>query len=159
MLVVVAVLAFRAEARGMGIIGLMAAVAVLRNLVLVIAAAMAGETVDLRVHAQEVIAGFLQMIVFRGLPLLGHVALCAILAARAAMLIVGGMTAIAALRHRLVAAADVAGIAGHRQVRAGQLEFRLVVIELSASPAQRAVALAAFLLELPAVHVIGFMAA
>ena len=52
-IVVVAVLALGAEARGMRIVGPMAAVAVLRNLVLVIAAAMTGEAIDLGVHAEQ----------------------------------------------------------------------------------------------------------
>jgi hypothetical protein len=80
-LVVVAIAALRAESRRVRIIGLVAALAVLRNLVFVIAAAMTGDAVDLVVHAQQFIAGFLEMVVLRRLPLLRHVALGAIFAA------------------------------------------------------------------------------
>lgn len=51
-LVVMTVFALPAEAPGMRIVGLVAAVAVLRNLILVIAAPMAGDAVDPVVHAQ-----------------------------------------------------------------------------------------------------------
>ena len=51
-LIVMAVLALRAEARGMRIVGLVAAVAILGNLVLVVAAAVTSQAVDLRVYAK-----------------------------------------------------------------------------------------------------------
>jgi len=80
-LVIVAVVALLAKTRGVRVIGLVATVTVLRDLFLVIATAVAGHAVDLGVNAQQGIAGFLQMVVLRGLPLLGHVAFTALRAA------------------------------------------------------------------------------
>src|ERR1700722_7869720 len=135
-IIVVAVLAFLAESRRVRIIGLMAAIAVLRDLVLVIAAAVAGEAIDLIVHAEQCVVRLLEMVELRRFPFLGHVALAAVIAARAAVLIVGLVAAHAGLGRLLVVPSDVARIAGHRQVRAGQLEVRLVMIELAAGPGQ-----------------------
>ena len=159
-IVVMAVAALVAEAGGMRVVGAVAAVAVLRDLVLVVAAAVAGEAVDLGVHAEQLVAGLLEVIELRGLPLLGDVALGAVGAARAAVLIVRGVAADAGLR-RLPCSGRRRGrhCRSRSQVRAGQLEVRLVMIELAAAPALRAVALAAGLGELPAVHVVGFVAA
>ena len=159
MLVVVAIAAFGAEAIGMGIVGAVAAVAVLRDLILVVPAAVAGQAVDMGVCAQELIAGLLQMIVLGGLPFLGHVALAALLASRSTVLIVGGVTAGAGPRRRLVAARDVTRIAGERGVGSCQLELGLVMIELAAGPAHGAVALAARFGELPVVHVVRLVTA
>src|ERR1700722_16408678 len=135
-IIVVAVLAFLAESRRVRIIGLMAAIAVLRNLVLVVAAAVAGDAGDLIVHAEQCVVRLLEMVELRGLPFLGHVALAAVIAARAAVLIVGLVAAEAGLRGVLVMTSDVARIARHRQVRAGQLKVRLVMIEFAAGPGE-----------------------
>lgn len=76
--VVVTVLAAGPEARRVRIVGTMTAVTVLRDLLLVVAAAMAGQTINIAVRAQQRIAGFLEVIVFGRLPLLGDMALGAI---------------------------------------------------------------------------------
>ena len=158
-LVVVTVLAFLAEARRVRIVGLMAAVAVLRDLVLVVAAAVAGDAVDLIVHAEQFEFRFLEMVELRRLPFLGHVALAAVIAARSTMFIVGLMAAHAGLGRLLVPPSDVACIAGHGHVRARQFEVRLVMIELAAGPAQGTVAFAARLRELFVVDVVFLVAA
>src|SRR5450432_2890905 len=138
-----AVFALRAEARRVHVIGLVTAVAVLRNLVFVIAAAVAGDAVDLVMHAEQFVFRLLEVIELGGLPFLRHMALGAILAARSAVLVVGGVASITCLGRLLIASADVAGIAGHGRVSARELEVRLVVIEFPSGPAQGTVALAA----------------
>ena len=158
-LIVVAIVALGAEAPGVRVVGFVAAVAVLGNLILVISAPMAGKTADFVVYAQKLIARFLEVVVLRRLPLLGHVALCAIIAARPTVFIVGCVTTYASLRSRLIAAADMTGIASHHRVRPGQLEVRLVMIELAAGPSQGAVTLAARLRELLVVDVVILVAA
>src|SRR5271166_441227 len=158
-LAVMAGLAFGAEARRMRVVRRVAAVAVLGNLFLVISAAMARETVDVRMHAEQRVMRFLEVIEFRCLPFLDRVAFAAVRTARAAVLIVGRMTSDARFRRLLVVAFDVAGIAGDRLMRARELEIRLVVLELAARPSLRAVALAAGFRQLAAVNVIGLVAA
>ena len=157
-LIVMAVGAGRAEARSMRIVGLVAAVAVLGDLVLVVPAAVTSQAVDLRVNAEQFIAGFLEMVVLRRLPFLGRMAFCAVRAARSAMLIIGRMTAIAARRGLSISAADVTRIAAQHDVRSGQLEIGFVVLEPASGPAHAAVALAAGLSELSAMHVVRFVA-
>src|SRR6266404_513450 len=158
MIVAVTVAAFLTESGSMRVVGFMTAVAVLGDLILVVAAPMAGDAVDAVVHAQQFVARLLEVVVLRRPPLLGNVAFFAVLAPRAPVLIVGGMAAIAGFRRLLVMPCDVTGVARHGLVSARQLEVRLVVIELSAGPARRAVAFAARLRELPVVHVVVFVA-
>ena len=74
------------------------------------------------------------------------------------MLIVGGVAADTGLWCLFVVAAHMARVASHCPVRAGQPEARLVMIEFSAGPTRRTVALAARLAELPAMHVVGLVA-
>jgi hypothetical protein len=81
MLVVMTAVALCPKARGMRIVGFVATVTVLGNLVLVVAAGMAGEAIDALVHTEQFVAGFLQVIELGGLPFLGHMTLRAILAA------------------------------------------------------------------------------
>ena len=157
-LVIVTVIALLTETPGVGVIGLVAAVAVLRDLVLVVATAVAGYAVNVRVRAEQRVTGLLQVVIPGRLPLLGDVALTAIAAARATMLIIGGMTADAGLRRLFVLAAHMAGIASHRAVRARQLETRLVMIEFPTGPTRGSVALAARLAELPMVRVVALVA-
>ena len=121
----------------------MAAVAVLGDLILIVAASMAGDAVDPVVDAQQFVLRLLEVVELRRPPLLGNVALSAVLAPRASVLIVGGVAAIAGLWRLLVVSRDVTGVAGHGLVGSRQLEIRLVVIELAAGPARRAVAFAA----------------
>src|SRR5580704_13725706 len=118
--VVMAVVALGTETQRMSVIRLVTAVAVLRNLVLVISTAMAGKAVDVRVYAQQRVAGLLEMIVLRSLPFLRRMALCAVFASRAAVFIVGRVATDAGFRGRLVAARDVARIASHRRMGACQ---------------------------------------
>ena len=157
-LVIVAVVALLTETPGVRIIGLVAAVAVLRDLVLVIATAVAGDAVNVRVYAEQRVTGLLQVVILRCLPLLGDVALTAVAAARATMLIIGGVAADAGLRCLLVMAAHVAGVTSHSPVRARQLEVRPVMIEFPTCPTRRAMALAARLAELPMVRVVALVA-
>ena len=156
--VIVTILALRSEAARVRVVGSVTTVAILGDFVLVVAAAMASEAVDVGMHAKQCITGLLQVIVLGSLPFLGGVAFGAVRTAGTAVFIVGGMAADAALRCHLVAPADVTGIAGDRQVRAGQTEFSFVVIEFAARPAQGAVAFAAGLRELTAVHIVRLMA-
>lgn len=158
LVVIVAVLALRTEAHGVGIVGAMTSIAILGDLILVVAASMARETVDVGMYAEQGESGFLEVIEFGGFPLLGGMAFAAIRAARTAVFIVGGMATDAAFRGLLVAAADVARIAGERGMRAIQLEVGLVVIEFAAAPRNHAVAFAARLRELRLVHVIARVA-
>lgn len=157
--VVMAIGALGAETGGVSIVRPVAAIAVLRDLILVISASVAGEAGNLGVRAQERIARLFEMVELRSPPLLRDMALCALFAARPAVIIVGLVTTDARPRRRLVAAADVTGIARRRHVRPRQFEVRLVVIEPSAGPTQGAVALAARLFELPAVRIGALVAA
>src|SRR5258708_443070 len=137
----------------------MAAVAILGNLVLVVAAAMTGEAVDPVVRAQQLEAGFLEVIVFRRFPFLRGMALGAGIAAGAAMLIVSRVAADAALRRLFVGATDVAGVACKAAVSAGQSKLGPVVIVFCVSPAERAMALGARLRELSVMHIVGLVTA
>lgn len=159
MIVVVTVAALRPKTGCMRIVGLVAAIAVLRDLLLVITAAVTRHAVDPIVDAQQFIAGFLEVVELGRLPLLGHMALRTILAARTTMLIVGGVTCDASLGRLPVLPADVAGIACDRRVSPGQFEVRLVMIELASGPTHRAMAVAACLAELAVVHVVRLVAA
>ena len=159
LLIVVAIAAFRAEAGGVRVVGTMAAVAILGNLVLIIAAAMTGAAVDPVVHAEQLEAGFLEMIVFRRFPFLGGMTFGARIAAGAAMLIVGCMAADAGLRSLFVGPADVAGVACNAAVGAGQPKLPLVVVEFRVSPAERAMALGARLRELSVMRILGLVTA
>src|ERR1700724_4276180 len=73
MIVVMTVAAFLTEAGGMRVVGLMAAVAVLGDLILVVARPMAGDAVDPVVHAQQLVARLLEVVVLRRPPLFGNV--------------------------------------------------------------------------------------
>src|SRR5579859_5625809 len=158
-LIVVAVLALGPEPGGMRVVRTMAAVAVFRDLVPVIAAAMAAKTIDRGVRTEKVVARFLEVIELRRLPFLGAVAFAAVWTASAAMLVVGRVAVDAGPRRVLVAAADVARIAREGRMRPGQFEVRAVVIEAPAGPGRGAVALPARLRELTLVYVIALVAA
>jgi hypothetical protein len=122
--IVVAVAAFRAEAGRVRVVGTVAAIAVLRNFFLVVAAAMTGGAADPVMRAEQIEAGFLEVIEFRGFPFLGGMAFRAGIAACAAMLIVGSVTTDAALRSLFVDTADVAGVASQAAMRAAQAKVR-----------------------------------
>lgn len=159
LVIVVAIAAFRAEASGVRVVGPMAAVAILGNFVLVVAAAMAGGAIDLIVRAEQLEAGFFEVIVFRRFPFLGGMAFGAGIAACAAMLIVGRVAADAALGRLFIGTPDVTGVASQAAVRAGQPKWRFVVIEFGGSPAERSMALGTGLGELPVMHIIGLVTA
>ena len=157
--VIVTVAALRTEARGVCVIRAVTAGAVLWNLILVIAAAMAGDAVDPIVHPLELIARLFQMIKLRSLPFLGHVALAALIAARSTMLVVSRMTTGTSLGSLQIPSADMAGIACDSGMSAGQFEVRLVMVKFPAAPTRGAMTFAAGLRELPAVHIVGLVAA
>ncbi len=125
-----------AETPGMGVVGTMTAVAILGDLFLIVPASVAGQTVHIGVRSEQCVAGLLQVIVLRALPLLGGMALAAFRTARAAMFIVGRMAPDAGYWRGLVAPPDMAGIACGAQVSAAQMELSLIMIELAAGPAE-----------------------
>ena len=154
LVIVMAVIALRTESMRVRIITSMAAVAVLGNLVLVVAAAMTGEAIKIGVRSKQRVAGFLQVIVFGGFPFLGDVAFAAVRPARTPMLIVGGMTADAGLRGGFVAPTDMTRIASRGRMGARQSKRRLIMIKFSTAPALRGVTLAARLCQLTLVRVV-----
>src|ERR1700686_336498 len=79
MIVVMTVAAFLTETGGMRVVGLMAAVAVLGDLILVVARPMAGDAVDAVVHAQQLVARLLEVVVLCRPPLFGYVTFPAVL--------------------------------------------------------------------------------
>jgi hypothetical protein len=147
-LVVMAVVALLAEAPGVRIIGLVAAVAVFRNLVLVVAAPVAAEAVDLGVAPEQRKAGLLLVIELGGLPLGRGVALAAVITTLFIVRIVGRMTADAALGCLFIVATKVTGAAADALVRAGERELGLAVIEARARPAVEVVAIGAAIAQL-----------
>ena len=142
----------------MGIVRAVTAVAVLRDLLLEIVVVVAGRTAYPVMHAKEIVAGLLQVIVFRRLPFLGDMAFYAVCATCTSMFIVCRVATIAALRSLRVATADVAGVAGQRGMRPGQLKVRGVVIKFPATPRRRAVALPTGLRKLAPMHIVGLVA-
>ena len=84
-LVVVAIGTLGAQASRVGIVGLVAAVAILRNLVLVDAAAVTAKAIYLRVSTEQGETAFLFMIELCRLPFAGRVTLAAIGATLTAM--------------------------------------------------------------------------
>lgn len=137
------IVALDTEASGVGIVRLMAAVAIFGNLILIISAAVASNAGRLGMNAEQLIACLFEMIVFRGIPFLGHVTFATIGAACAAVIIVGGVATHAILWRRIILAADMTGVASDRRVHTGEIKFRFTVIEFPTAPAQRAVAFAA----------------
>ncbi len=85
----VALAALIAHTRGMPVVGRMAAVAVLRNLVLHAACFVARQAVEVGMRAFERELGFLEMIELRSAPTCGSVALITLGAASAGVRIVG----------------------------------------------------------------------
>ena len=154
MVVVVAAVTLVAKASSVRVGSVMAATAILRDLLLVVTTAMASEAIDLRVGSQQCVSGLLQMIESGGLPLVGVVAIATSLAARATMYVVRRVTAIAALRSRRIATPDVTGIARQLLVRSRQHEARAGMIEARVAPALERMTLATWLLELLVVYVV-----
>ncbi len=156
---VVAVLALGAEPCGMHVVSPMASRTILGNLVLVVAAAMAGQTVDVCMGAQQRKPGLLQVIERGTLPLRGHMTAPAIRAAAAAMHVIRGVAAIAGRWSGLVAAADVAGIATYGLMSARQCKVGRAVIELAAAPVPGAVTIGAGLRELSVMRIVRLVTA
>ena len=96
-IVAVAGFAFHAEAMRVRIVGAMAAVAVLWDFFLVIAAPVTRQAIDFDVDAEQGVARLLEVIVFGGFPFLGGMTLAAVGSTRAAMLVVRGVTTDACL--------------------------------------------------------------
>jgi hypothetical protein len=134
-LVVVAIVTFGAKTPGVRIIGLVAAVAVLRNLVLVHATAMAAETVYFGVPTEQRKPGFLFMIELCGLPFSRGVALAAIAAPLAAVCVVRQVATNAGLGAALVLATQVTAPATQSLVRSGQSKFSFAMVKARAGPA------------------------
>ena len=157
-LVIMAVFAFGPETPGVRVIRRMATVAVLGNLVLVAAAAVTGEAIQIRVHAEQGVARFPKVVELRRLPFLGDVAFGTVLPARPAVRIVRRVAPDAGLGRRLVAAADMTGVAAQTRMRAREPEFCSIVIEAAAGPGHRTVAVATRLGELAAMDVVCLVA-
>jgi len=73
MIVVMTVAAFRTEPDRMCVVGFVATVAVLGDLILIVPGSMAGDAVDPVVHAKQLVARLLEVVVLRRPPLLGNV--------------------------------------------------------------------------------------
>ena len=141
LVVIVAAVAFAAKTPGVRIVGFVAAVAILRDLVLEISAPVAAGAVDLRVVAEQCKARLLLVIESGFLPAGGGVALAAVSAALAAMRVVRGMAADAGFRRGLVAAAEMAAAAAHGHVCAGERKGGLVMVEARTGPVVHVVAI------------------
>ena len=115
-----AIVALLPEAPGVRIVSLVAAVAVLGNLVLHVAAAVAADTINLRMTPEQRESGLLLVVELRCLPVAGGMALAAISTAIAAMDIVGGVATRAGFWGRLVLSTEVAPTAADRLVMTGQ---------------------------------------
>src|ERR1700739_4267947 len=126
----------------------MAAEAVLRDLVLHVAGAMAVGAGDTIVHAFEREPGLLLVIELGGLPVLGHVAFAALQATLAVMDIVRLVAGDAVLRCVFVAVAEMAGGAGRLGVLVAQREGGLVVVVTHVPPGGGVVARATVASEL-----------
>ncbi len=114
--VVVAPSAVLAESARMSILALVAAVALLGNLLLEISASVAVLTVDLRVRSQQRKPGFLRVIELRRLPPGGCVAVVALGPTATAMHVIRGMAGHAAGWRVLVALCEMTAAAGHLDV-------------------------------------------
>ena len=91
LVVVVAIAALRTESARMRVVGAVAAVAILRDPVFVVAAAVTGEAIDIGMRAEQRVTGLLQVIELGGLPFLGYMTFAAVRTARTAVLVIGGM--------------------------------------------------------------------
>ena len=158
-LVTVATVALQAEAPGVRIIRLVAAVAILGNLVFEFAAAMTPQAINLGVAAQQREVGFLFVVEFRGLPFRRRVALAAIITTLVIMCVVGSVAAYTALGRFFVMATQMAGSAAHGPMRARQVEFGLAVIEVRAGPAIEVVTIGAGGAQLSFMKVVRLVAA
>lgn len=157
LLVTMAILAFFAKTRPMRILGTVATDTAAWQLVVKLAASMAGRTGQSRMATEQRKAGYLGVIEFRVAPTALGMTLTAVVAALAAMDIVGRVASGAGLGRAVVLAANVAGIAAHRAVRFDQAKIGLVVIELGGTPCGIVVAGAAVAIELPAMQIIRFV--
>lgn len=91
LVVAVAIAALRTKTARMRVVGAVAAVAILRDPVFVVAAAVTSETVDLGMRAEQRVTGLLRVIELGALPVLGSMTFAAVRTARTAMLVIGSM--------------------------------------------------------------------
>ncbi len=151
LVIAVTMLALRSEAAGMGVLPLVAAEAVLRNLLLQVAAAMAVLTVEIRMGAFEGEARLLLMIELCSLPAGRRMAASALAAALASMHVIRRVAGDAVLGSALVAIPEVAALAGDVLVLVVEREGRLVMIVAGLPPGRCVVARAAIAPELAVV--------
>src|SRR6516162_6642566 len=111
-LVAVALVAALTKATGMGVLPLVAAEAILGDLVLEVAAAVAVVARNAVVHAEKRVAGLLQVVEFRVLPALRVVTVGALGAALAVVYVIRRVTGVALLRSVLVTVPEMTSRAG-----------------------------------------------
>jgi len=155
--IAVALLAASSETRSVGVVRAVAPHAGHRQLALIVTAAMTGRAGQLCMTPEQREAAVARMIEARTGPGAGVVTARAVIATRASMRIVRGMTPDAGLRCARVPAADVTGIAAQLRMRAGELKVRAGMIEPRARPGIRTVAGSAIRRHLPPMHVVGAM--
>jgi hypothetical protein len=136
----VAPAALGAQASGVRVLPLVAPEAVLGNLVLQVAAAVAILTIDPGVHALERKTGLFVVIEFRGLPAGGGMAVGAFRAPVAPVDIIRGVAGDAFFGGALVPVAEMTAHARHLEVFVTQRVGGLVVIEPGPAPGGRLVA-------------------
>ena len=159
LVVAVTLAAFLAHPSGVRVLALVAAEAVLRNLVLQVAAAVAVVAGDAAVYPVQRKARFLLVIELLRLPRLGRMAFLALDAALAVVDVVGLVAGDAFLRCVLVAVAEVAGRARDLRVLVAQREGGLVVVVTHVPPGTVVVAGAAVLAEASLMRLVFPMAA
>src|SRR6516162_5665398 len=133
-LVAVALVAALTKATGMGVLPLVAAEAILGDLVLEVAAAVAVVARNVVVHAEERVAGLLQVVELRVLPALRVMTVAALGAAFAVVHIIRRVTGDTFLRGVLVAVAEMTSRAGDLGVPVAEREGGLVVVVTHAPP-------------------------
>src|SRR5258708_7018853 len=115
---------------------------------------MTGVAVELGMPPEQRKARLLLMVELCGLPVAGGMALAALAAALAAVDIVRGVAAHAGLGSGFVLATEMTATAADGLMGAGQAEFGLAVIEVTARPVVVVVAVSALVAELATVVVI-----
>lgn len=134
LVVAVAAAAVGSKATGVGILALMAAHALFRELVLEVATAMATRAVDARVRPFQRKAGLFRMVELAALPACRRVAIRAFRATFSAMYVIGCMTGYALPGCVLVAIPKVASHACNPDVLVLQRECCLAVVEVDVPP-------------------------
>jgi len=150
--------ALGAEPPRVRVLTLVAAEAILGNLVLQVAAAMAILAVDIRVCAFEGKTGLLLVIELRRLPARGGMTVTAFRTAVAPMDIVRGVAGDTFLRRSFVAVAQMTAHARHLDMLVAQWIGGFIVIEPGPLPGSRLVTSAAIATELTCVRLFLFVA-